>query len=112
VPTITVILADGTETTLRPVVGRSLMEALRDARIPDILAICGGCCICGTCHVHIDPAYLPRLPPMKPEEDEILEAAADRRENSRLSCQIPVDDSLEGLRLSPAAEGLAFAQVR
>ena len=90
--------------------GQSVMEVLRDARTPEILAICGGNAICGTCHVHIDPSFLDRLPAMEEQEDDILEASIDRTDQSRLSCQIALSDTLDGLRLSPATEGLIFGQ--
>ena len=54
--------------------------------------------MCATCHVYVDNAFVSKLPERGEEEDEMLDsAAADRLENSRLSCQIQVDDSLDGL---------------
>lgn len=79
--------------------GPPLMEALRDANF-GLLGTCGGACACGTCHVYVDAGWLDRLPPKSEDEAMMLEAIADLvevRPNSRLSCQIPVDDSLDGL---------------
>lgn len=83
----------------------SLMQALSGAGLP-VRADCGGCLACGTCHVYIDPAWAARLPP--PGEDELgmLEMALDPRETSRLSCQIVLDEALDGLAviLAPGTE--------
>ena len=84
--------------------GVSLMEALRDTGFEEILALCGGCCSCATCHVYVDAACLARLPHQSPDEDELLESSSHRRETSRLSCQIPLGDSLDGLSVTIAPE--------
>ena len=84
--------------------GVSLMEALRDTGFDEILAQCGGCCSCATCHVYIDPACFARLPHQSRDEDELLESSSHRRETSRLSCQIKLGDSLDGLSVTIAPE--------
>ena len=43
-------------------VGRTVMEVIRDNGFDELLALCGGCCSCATCHVHIDPAFAGALP--------------------------------------------------
>lgn len=85
--------------------GASLMEAVRDAGLP-IAAQCGGCCSCATCHVYVDEAYLARLPPMSEEEEALLELGVELRPSSRLSCQLPVSDDLNGMtiELAPGTE--------
>jgi ferredoxin, 2Fe-2S len=83
---------------------RSLMEALRDKNVGDLVALCGGCCSCATCHVYVDPVFKARLPPMSEDEDGLLDGSLHRTEDSRLSCQISVTDSLNGLRISVAPE--------
>ena len=67
------------------------MEVIRDAGIDELLALCGGCCSCATCHVHVDPDFAARLPPMSEDENDLLDSSDDRDETSRLSCQIPFD---------------------
>jgi len=84
--------------------GRSLMEALRNAAIYEVLGLCGGSCACATCHVYVDPAYADKLPKMRGDEDDLLDSSPNRKENSRLSCQIPVNATLEGLSLTVAPE--------
>jgi len=79
--------------------GYSVMEGAVNNNINGIVAECGGACACATCHSYIDPAWLDKLPPMDDMEDSMLDAAYDRRDNSRLTCQIEMNDSLDGLVL-------------
>lgn len=82
--------------------GYSLMENIRD--LPNsVEAICGGMCACATCHVYIDPASVPALPPRRYEEVVMLQDLISfDPEMSRLSCQIRVTEQLAGLRLKVA----------
>ncbi len=91
----------GAERKLDAPNGRPLMEALRDASL-DLLGTCGGQCSCGTCHVYVNPAWAEQLPPRSEDEQLMLEGIGELvevRPNSRLSCQIPVDDELSGLEV-------------
>jgi len=103
-PELIVVTREGEERVLDGETGLSVMEVIRDGGIDELLALCGGCCSCATCHVHVDPAFLDRLPAMGPDEDELLDAASERDETSRLSCQIPFGPALDGLRVRIAAE--------
>ena len=102
-PKIIVTDRDGQTTDFEAETGLSIMENLRDNDYP-IAAICGGCCSCATCHVHIDPAQLDKLPAMSEDEDDLLESSDHRAANSRLSCQIPFTAELDGLRVTIAPE--------
>jgi ferredoxin, 2Fe-2S len=78
--------------------GTSGMEAARFNNVQGIEAQCGGSAACATCHVYVDETYLAKLPPIKTQEHEILDCtAAERRANSRLSCQIPLTEKLDGI---------------
>ena len=79
--------------------GLSLMEAIRDAELP-ILALCGGCCSCSTCHVYVDADWTDKIPAISEEEEDTLDQAVDLRENSRLSCQIRLSELLNGLTVT------------
>jgi len=81
--------------------GRKIMEIMRDARVP-VRAACGGAAACGTCHVHVDPTWLDRLPAMGPSEASMLRATADADATSRLSCQLRMSPELDGLTLTLA----------
>ncbi len=82
--------------------GETLMEALKFRGGLDIPAICGGCCSCATCHVYVAEEWMARVPPADPAETELLEFAEGFQENSRLSCQITLKPSLEGLTVTLA----------
>lgn len=79
-------------------IGDSVMEGAISNGIDGIVAECGGACQCGTCHVYVDEAFLPRLKPIEENEDEMLNTTlCPRQPNSRLSCQIQVTKELDGL---------------
>ena len=62
--------------------------------------MCGGFANCGTCHVHVEEAWLDKLPPVAVEEDIMLEGTmCPRQPNSRLACQLQVSKGLDGLFL-------------
>lgn len=82
----------------------SVMEVIRDGGFDELLALCGGCCSCATCHVHVAPEWLDRLPPMSEDEDDLLDSASDRDETSRLACQLAFSDALDGLAVTIAKE--------
>ena len=80
--------------------GTTLMEAARKIKLPEIPAMCGGNCACGTCHVYIDEFYLDKVPPIRacsPEIDLLQEKESFDNKRSRLSCQIKLTKELDGL---------------
>lgn len=103
-PKLIVTTREGETRAVDAAAGVSVMEAIRDSGIAEILALCGGVCSCATCHVHVDPAFADLLPAMSEDEDGLLEGASFRDERSRLSCQLRLDDALSGLRLTIARE--------
>lgn len=84
--------------------GISVMENIRELD-DSVDAICGGLCSCATCHVHIDPDWVAKLPPRHEEEDFLVsDSEYFDPERSRLSCQIMLTDELDGLTLTVAPE--------
>ncbi len=83
----------------------SVMENIRNAGFEDLLALCGGCCSCATCHVIVHPDDFARLAPMSADENDLLDGSDERTPTSRLSCQIPFGVALDGLRVTIAKEG-------
>jgi ferredoxin, 2Fe-2S len=79
------------------------MEPLRDMK-NGVAAICGGMCSRATCHVYVDAEWFVRLPAPMSDEGELLSGLAARRENSRLSCQIMLNEELSGLKVTIAPE--------
>ena len=76
----------------------SLMQGAMSQGVQGIEAECGGACSCATCHCYVDEAWVDRLaPPSDSEQVMLLNVAAERRDNSRLSCQIQIKPELAGL---------------
>ena len=96
-PQIVYLTRDGERHAHDVDVGSTVMEGAIDNGVDGIVAECGGACACATCHAYIDDAWLQRLPAMQEMEDAMLDAAAERRPNSRLTCQIDVTPELDGL---------------
>jgi ferredoxin, 2Fe-2S len=104
-PKLIVADRDGGERVLEAGENNSVMEVVRNAGIEEMLALCGGCLSCATCHVYVDPAFADKLPPVSADEDALLDTSEKRRPNSRLSCQIPFGSHLDGLKIEIAEEG-------
>ena len=96
-PHVTYIEFDGTEHTVDAAQGSSLMQAAVDNMVPGIDADCGGGCACATCHVYVEPDWIASTEPPDAMESSMLQLAERVAPNSRLSCQITLDDSHEGL---------------
>lgn len=103
-PKLIVVNRAGEESTVEVEDGLTVMEAIRDNGFDELLALCGGCCSCATCHVHVDPAFKDKLEAMSEDEDDLLESSDHRAENSRLACQIPFTGDLDGLKVTIAPE--------
>lgn len=101
---INVIYRDDTEAVIPGKVGHSLMELIRDAGIDELLALCGGCCSCATCHVYVDNLHLDSLHPMSDDEDALLDSSRHRQPTSRLSCQLQFENAFDGMRVRIAPE--------
>lgn len=103
-PMITVITRAGEKRTVESPAGISVMEAIRNAGIDEVLALCGGCCSCATCHVYVHAEHMDTLPPMSSTENDLLDCSDHRTKASRLSCQLPIDPSTEGLTFTIAPQ--------
>jgi 2Fe-2S ferredoxin len=103
-PKLIVVNRDGEESAIEVEDGLTVMEAIRDNGFDELLALCGGCCSCATCHVHVDASFQDKLPTMSEDEDDLLESSDHRNESSRLSCQIPFTADLDGLKVTIAPE--------
>lgn len=103
-PKLVVVTREGEESVLDAETGLSVMEVVRDNGIDELLALCGGCCSCATCHVYVDPAFAAILPDMSEDENDLLDSSDHRNDTSRLSCQIVMSDELDGLTITIAPE--------
>ena len=96
-PKITFVTPDGERHEVDVENGYSVMEAAINNNIEGIVAECGGACACATCHGYIDEAWTAKMPEMDDMEDSMLDAAYERRDNSRLTCQLEMNDEWDGL---------------
>jgi 2Fe-2S ferredoxin len=102
-PNIIFIEPDGTRREVAAEIGESAMEAAKRNAIDNILAECGGSCICATCHVYVpaESAHLLQAPQAM-ELDTLEFTAEDVRPESRLACQIKLTEAHNGLILQVA----------
>ena len=89
---------DGARTEIEAPAGATVRNLALANSVDGIVGECGGELMCASCHVYVDEAFLDRLPAMSEAEDEMLEStASERLPSSRLSCQIPLTEELDGL---------------
>jgi 2Fe-2S ferredoxin len=103
-PKLIVVTREGDESVFEGESGLSVMEVIRDNGVDELLALCGGCCSCATCHVYVDEEFADQLPAMSEDENDLLDSSDHRTELSRLSCQIPFSDALDGIKVTIAPE--------
>jgi len=96
-PKVIYITADETRHEVEVELGYSIMEGAVNNNIEGIVAECGGACACATCHSYVDAAWTDKIPTMDDMEDSMLDAAFERKDNSRLTCQIEITDELDGI---------------
>jgi 2Fe-2S ferredoxin len=99
-PKINFVDSDGTNREVETKNGTSVMEAAVQNMIPGIDADCGGACACATCHVYVSNDWMDKLKAKDDMEDSMLDFAEDVQENSRLSCQILMNDQLDGITVT------------
>ena len=103
--TITFISATGERTEVEATTGESVMRIALNAGVDGLVAECGGCLSCATCHCYVEGGWNDRVPSASEEEQVMVECAIDVRDNSRLSCQLIYTDDLDGLEIGiPASQ--------
>lgn len=98
-PQLRFILPSGEAQVVEAKVGQSVMEAATGDLVRGIIGECGGACSCATCHVYVEETWFARLTPADDLEKAVLDAAVAPGPFSRLGCQIPITDALDGLTL-------------
>ena len=96
-PKITYISHDEKTTTVEVDKGLTVMEGALQNNIPGIDADCGGSMACATCHVYVEEKWLDKVPKAEDAEIDMIDMAYEPKSNSRLSCQIIVNEELDGL---------------
>jgi ferredoxin, 2Fe-2S len=103
-PEIMFETSDGTLVSADAKAGESVMRAAVAIGVPGIDADCGGACSCATCLVHVSPEWFERVGPPNEIEAEMMEFGHEPSEYSRLSCQIIMSETLDGVRLKVAGD--------
>jgi 2Fe-2S ferredoxin len=98
-PQVKFIEFNGTEHVVDATNGESIMVAATSNLVPGIDADCGGECSCATCHVLISSDWQKKLESRSETEESMLDLNPDRTDESRLSCQIPMSDDLDGIEV-------------
>ena len=94
---ITYIEHNGKSHTVDVQNGLTVMEGAVQNSIPGIDADCGGSCACATCHVYINHEWLNKIPEITDAEKDMLDFAFEPKKNSRLSCQLILEDTHNGI---------------
>lgn len=103
-PKLIVVTRDGVEHEAEVAGGQSVMEAIRNAGFDELEAVCGGGLSCATCHVHVDEAYMGQFETPSQDEADLLEWCEHSTACSRLSCQLKFSETVDGLKVTIAAE--------
>ncbi len=105
-PKITFIENSGKSQTIEVANGLTVMEGAVQNDVPGIDADCGGAMACATCHVYVNEEWLDKISKKEDGEEDMLDMAFEPKKNSRLSCQLIVSDSMDGLIVStPPKQG-------
>ena len=99
-PKITYIESNGNKKTIEVSNGLTVMEGAVQNNIPGIDADCGGSMACATCHVYVDNKWFDKIPKAEDAEIDMIDMAFEPKKNSRLSCQIIVNEELDGLEVT------------
>ena len=99
-PKITYNDFQGNSKTIEVDNGLSVMEGAIQKDIPGIDADCGGSMACATCHVYVDDKWYDKIPKAEDAENDMIDMAFEPKKNSRLSCQIIVNEELDGLEVT------------
>lgn len=104
--TVLFVEASGAEHRIDVPTGENLMRAALNEGLDGMVGECGGGLACATCHCYVEEDWADRLPAPAQTELDMLECtASERRQSSRLGCQIIASDALDGLVVHlPAAQ--------
>lgn len=101
---LNLVKRDGTSLEIDGEAGISIMEMIRDSGVDELMALCGGCCSCATCHVFLSDTDMGRTGEVSADENDLLDSSDHRQAGSRLSCQIIWSEDLDGLTVTIAPE--------
>ena len=102
---LNVIDREGKKTTIDIEEGTTIRDAIDEKLSPDNYGVCGGSCVCGTCHVYVAPSDFEKL--KDAEEDEmstLKEMAIKPTTHSRLGCQIELKKEYNNITVTIAPD--------
>ena len=97
---VTYIDSHGNSKSIEVDNGLTVMEGAIQNNITGIDADCGGSMACATCHVYVEEKWLDKLPKAEEGEIDMIDMAFEPKKNSRLSCQLIVNEKLDGLQVT------------
>lgn len=102
--TLLITTRDGTDHRIKWQADLTLMEVIRDSGIDELLALCGGCCSCATCHVYVGASGGELMKDISEDENDLLESSSHRTISSRLACQVRFKDHVGQMHVLIAPE--------
>ena len=100
---LNVIDREGKTTVLDIEEGTTIRDAIEEKLSPDNYGVCGGSCVCGTCHVQVTPSDFEKLKAVEEDENSILkEAAFKPTTHSRLGCQVELKKEYNNITVTIA----------
>ena len=104
-PKVVYVSTVGDQSVIIGQVGESVMAAAVRNGVPGIIGECGGNSSCATCHVWVRDEFRGLVGEPGDLEDDLLDlGVSERRDSSRLSCQIVLTDELDGLTVDVPPE--------
>jgi len=100
---VTFVTDQGKKVAVAAEPGQRLLEVAQRAGMP-LEGTCEGQMACSTCHVVVAAEWFARLLPASDDEEDMLDLAAGVTRTSRLSCQIVLDEALDGLEVGIPSE--------
>lgn len=79
----------------------NIMEVCKSYDLP-VAGECGGMAMCATCQCYLESDH--ELEEQSDAELDMLDQAFHVKDNSRLGCQIPISEEIDGIRLRLAPE--------
>jgi 2Fe-2S ferredoxin len=98
-PKMIFVSHDGAEREVDAPIGQSVLEIAHHNEIA-LEGACEGSLACSTCHVIVDKSFFDQLKDPTEDEEDMLDLAFGLTQTSRLGCQIIIDESLDGLRVT------------
>ena len=102
---LNVIDREGNQTIIDIEEETTIRDAIEDGLDPDNYGLCGGNCVCGTCHIYVKPSDFDKLKAKEDEEIDTLESLAEEpNQYSRLGCQVEFKKDYDNITVTIASD--------